>query len=179
MEEVFQVRPIKQQFDQKDVLQDLFLQSCLILLKTCLEENNMALYLQAVEVASLFFKQTLDTDVVHGSLQSLITSILLRTTDTNPRVRKRSVDLINQLWDHKPGQSRQGRSIGDKLKFSNARDSLDNQGSENRTDPMCQVIAQVICEPQHGEKAIIGRLGLFIKRASLIEGSKDLVNKPL
>lgn len=44
---------------------------------------------------------------------------------------------------------------------------------------MCHVIAQVICEPQHGEKAIIGRLGLFIKRASNIEGEKDLVNKPL
>jgi hypothetical protein len=37
----------------------------------------------------------------------------------------------------------------------------------------------VICEPQHGEKAIIGRLGLFIKRASNIEAEKDLVNKPL
>ena len=77
-------------------------------MKTCLEENNMTLYLLAVEAASLFFRCALDTDVVRGSLQSLITSILLRTTDTNTRLRKRSVDLINQIWDHKPGQSRFG-----------------------------------------------------------------------
>lgn len=139
----------------------------------------MALYLQAVEVASLFFKHALDTDVVHGSLQSLVTSVLLRTTDTNTRVRKRSVDLINQVWDHTPDQGRQAGSLPERLMFANARDSLDNQNAENKTEPMCQVIAQVVCEPQHGEKAIVGRLGLFIKRASLIEGGKDLVNKPL
>ena len=140
----------------------------------------MTLYLLAIEAASLFFKYAIDTDVVRGSLQCLITSILLRTTDTNTRIRKRSVDLINQIWDHKPGQNKKsGGSIGDKLKFTNARDSLDNQNSEGRTEPMCNVIAQVICEPQHGEKAIIGRLGLFIKRAQQIEGQKDLQNKPL
>jgi hypothetical protein len=63
--------------------------------------------------------------------------------------------------------------------FANARDSLDHQNAESRADPMCQVIAQVICEPQHGEKAIVGRLGLFIKRAQEINGCKDLLNKPL
>lgn len=126
----------------------------------------MTLYLLAIEAASLFFRHAIDTDVVRGSLQSLITSILLRTTDTNTRIRKRSVDIINQIWDHKPGQNRpRGGTIGDKLKFTNARDSLDNQNSDSRTEPMSHVIAQVICESQHGEKAIIGRLGLFIKRA--------------
>ena len=44
---------------------------------------------------------------------------------------------------------------------------------------MCQIIAQVICDPSQGEKAIIGRLGLFIKRATMIQGKKDLVSKPL
>ena len=95
MIEVYQVRTAKNQFNSNDLLDDNFLQSCLILLKTCLEENNMTLYLLAVEAASLFFKKALDTDVVRGSLQSLLTSILLRTTDTNTRLRKRSVDLIN------------------------------------------------------------------------------------
>lgn len=148
MIEVYQSRTSKNQFNLKDILEEHFLQSCLILLKTCLEENNMTLYLLAIEAASLFFKYAIDTDVVRGSLQCLITSILLRTTDTNTRIRKRSVDLINQIWDHKPGQNKKsGGSIGDKLKFTNARDSLDNQNSEGRTEPMCNVIAQVICEP--------------------------------
>ena len=44
---------------------------------------------------------------------------------------------------------------------------------------MCQIIAQVICDPQNGEKAIIGWLGLFIKRASSVDGAKDLATKPL
>jgi len=49
----------------------------------------------------------------------------------------------------------------------------------NKTDSICQLIASVICDSQNGEKAIIGRLGLFVKRASQIEGSTDLVSKPL
>lgn len=57
----------------------------------------------------------------------------------------------------------------------------DSQNGEmgGKTDSMCQIIAQVICDPQNGEKAIIGRLGLFIKRASQVEGAKDLATKPL
>jgi hypothetical protein len=46
-------------------------------------------------------------------------------------------------------------------------------------ESICSTIAAVICDASHGEKAIIGRLGLFIKRAGLIQGEKDLVNKPL
>ena len=49
----------------------------------------------------------------------------------------------------------------------------------NKTDSICQIIAAVICDPQNGEKAIIGRLGLFVKRAAQIEGATDLVSKPL
>jgi hypothetical protein len=61
----------------------------------------MTLYLLAVEVSILFFTKTLDTDSVYGSIQNLITPVILRTTDTNTRIRKRSVDLINIIWDHK------------------------------------------------------------------------------
>ena len=35
----------------------------------------------------------------------------------------------------------------------------------SKGDTIIQIIAQVICDNQLGEKAIIGRLGLFIKRA--------------
>ena len=59
------------------------------------------------------------------------------------------------------------------------RDSTDTADMQSKTDSIVQIIAQVICEPALGEKAIIGRLGLFIKRAMLIDGSKDLVSQPL
>jgi hypothetical protein len=63
------------------------------------------------------------------------------------------------------------------MKFNNTRDSQDE--SAPKFDSICQIIADEICNGQHGEKAIIGRLGLFIKRAINIEGSKDLTAKPL
>jgi len=41
------------------------------------------------------------------------------------------------------------------------------------------LIAGILCDNQLGEKAIIGRLGLFIKKALLIESGEDLSKKPL
>lgn len=165
-------------FEKKDVTREDFLQNCVILLKSALEENNMTIYLQAIEVASLFFEQTLGSDVVYESLASLVQPIVLRTTDTNTRIRKKSVDLINQIWDYKYHQSNAASS---RLKVNNLRDSQEGaaEGGVQKTDSVCQIIAQVITDPNHGEKAIIGRLGLFIKRALHIEGSKDLQTKPL
>jgi hypothetical protein len=49
----------------------------------------------AIEVAAIFFEKALFTEVVLGSLQSLVKAVVLKTTDTNTRVRKKSVDLIN------------------------------------------------------------------------------------
>jgi len=88
-------------FDKKEVLEEQFLQDCVILLKNGLEENNMTIYLLTVQVSSVFFEKALASDVVHGSLSSLVLPIILRTTDTNTRVRKKSVELINQIWDFK------------------------------------------------------------------------------
>ena len=42
-----------------------------------------------------------------------------------------------------------------------------------------QMVANVLMDSSLGEKAIIGRLGLFIKKALLIESSQDLSKKPL
>jgi len=55
----------------------------------------MTVYLSAIESASLFFERLLGNDAVYGSLQTLVQPIVLRTTDTNTRIRKKSVDLIN------------------------------------------------------------------------------------
>ena len=55
----------------------------------------MQIYIVAVQVASIFLAKTLEYEVVMDTLPSLIKSIVLHTTDTNTRVRKKSVDLIN------------------------------------------------------------------------------------
>ena len=127
--EIYKERPLKQQFDKKDLLEDKFLQTCLILLKTCLEENNMATYLLSVDATSIFFAQTLSSDTVHGSLQSMVTPIILRTTDTNTRIRKKSVDLIYQIWDFIPETKK------DKLKLNQFRDSQDE--GQAKHDSFC------------------------------------------
>ena len=73
----------------------------------------MTLYLLTIKVASVFFEKSLSSEVIHGSLSSLILPIILRTTDTNTRVRKKSVELINQIWDFKNSSLKQ-----DKLKLN-------------------------------------------------------------
>ena len=77
-----------------EILEDEFVSTCLILLKGCLEENNMTLYLQAVQVSEFFFERALISEVVLGSLPDVIEPIILRTTDTNTRVRKKSVEIL-------------------------------------------------------------------------------------
>ena len=70
-----------------------------MLLKACLEENNLNLYIMAVDVSGVLFAKAISHEVVLGSLPSLIKAVVLKTTDVNTRVRKHSVDLINQLWN--------------------------------------------------------------------------------
>ena len=41
------------------------------------------------------------------------------------------------------------------------------------------MIAAVLCDSNLSEKAIVGRLGLFIKKALLIENAEDLNKKPM
>ena len=154
--------------DDQGVIDDDFIQTCLILLKLSLADNNMTLYLTAVQTASLFFEKALDSETVRGSLQSLLEPIILRTNDTNTRVRKKSVDLIYQIWDHKTkGVSQQFVIPGKESEVA------------TKTESNCTMIANVICDGQLGEKSIIGRLALFIKRASIIEGGKDLAQRPI
>ena len=55
----------------------------------------MQIYLIAVDVASVFIKKVANTEAVLDALPSLLQALVLRTTDTNTRIRKRSVDVIN------------------------------------------------------------------------------------
>ena len=60
------------------------------LLSSCLDENNISIYLVAVEVASLFFSKALlkNYEILINSLEPIAQPISLRTNDTNTRVRK-------------------------------------------------------------------------------------------
>ena len=78
------------------------------------------------------------------------------------------------MWDFAPTTGPR------KVKLTGPRDSFDEATqAEKRKDHISALIGEVICDPMHGEKAIIGRLGLLIKRGSKVEGGKDLLDKPL
>ena len=115
----------------------------------------------ALDVGVIFFSKVLFTEVVLGSLQSLVKAVILKTTDTNTRVRKKSVDIINQIWNSQPPSS--GHQINKEA---------------TKQESISTLIADTLVDQSLQEKAIIGRLGLFIKRASSIESGEDLNTKP-
>ena len=91
----------------------------------------------------------------------LLKAIILRTADTNTRVRKKSVDLINQVWEANPA-SNSNSALGKKAGAAATRDQIST------------TIAEIICDNTLQEKSIIGRIGLLIKRALVIESEEDL-----
>lgn len=71
------------------------MQQCAHLLVNALEDNNIQLYLVAIEVAQQFFEKTIQSDAILDSLPSVLRAVIMHSTDTNTRVRKRSIELIN------------------------------------------------------------------------------------
>ena len=137
-----------------------FLQTCTIILKNCLEENNIQIYLVGVQTASIFLQKTLNYENVMEALPTLLRAIIMRTTDTNTRVRKKSIDLVNQIWD----------SNG----VSNAVSVIKSGQKARDHDSISLMIANVLCDAQLHEKAIVGRLSLFIKKSMMIESGEEL-----
>jgi hypothetical protein len=41
------------------------------------------------------------------------------------------------------------------------------------------MVANVLCDASLNEKAIVGRLGLFIKKSLLLESAEDISKRPL
>jgi hypothetical protein len=93
------------------------LSNATVLIKSSLEENNMNMYLQALEVANLLFTKSLFNEIVIGTLSSLIKPIILRTTDTNTRIRKRSVEIINSVWTQQPPTALNQQKNSDGVRF--------------------------------------------------------------
>jgi len=90
MHECFEAAPLKIVREEQE-----FLVTCCVVLKNCLEENNIQIYLVGIQTASVFFQKALHFECVMEALPSLIRLVALRTTDTNTRVRKKSIDLVN------------------------------------------------------------------------------------
>ena len=138
-----------------------FVTTCIMLLKQSIEENNMQVYIVAIQVASVFLARTLEFEIVMDSLPSIIKAVTLHTTDTNTRVRKKSVDLINQIWES---------NVNPQTGASNVMSG----SKKTHETSISNIIANVLTDTQLGEKAIIGRLGLFIKKCMNIESGEDL-----
>jgi hypothetical protein len=41
------------------------------------------------------------------------------------------------------------------------------------------MVANILCEPSLNDKAIVGRIGILIKKALLIETKEDISKKPI
>jgi hypothetical protein len=83
--------------DIQDLLEyeEDFLSQCSILLQTSLNENNIQIYLIAVEVVLSFIMKVPLSEAVLDALPSFLQTVVNKTTDTNTRVRKRSVEVVN------------------------------------------------------------------------------------
>lgn len=83
--------------DTGDILEseEEFLTQCSIILQTSLNENNIQIYLIAVEVVLSFILKVPSSEAVLDALPSFLSNVVLKSTDTNTRVRKRSVEVIN------------------------------------------------------------------------------------
>jgi len=62
-------------------------------LQTSLDDNNIQMYLIAIEVVKNWFEKLFMT--VYDSFPSMVKSLVMHTTDTNTRVRKQSIEIIN------------------------------------------------------------------------------------
>ena len=113
-----------------------------------------------MQTASVFLHKTLHFEAVMEALPSLLKQIILRTTDTNTRVRKKSIDLVNQIWD----------SNG----VSNAVAVIKTGQKHRDHDSISLMIANVLCDSTLAEKAIVGRISLFIKKSMMIESGEEL-----
>lgn len=155
MQECFEVIPQKMIREHEE-----FLSQCTVIIKNVLEENNIQIYLVGVQTTSIFLQKTLHFEVVMDALPSLLRSVVVRTTDTNTRVRKKSVDLVNQIWDSSASQGPQS--------------VVKAQTKSRDNDSISLLIASVLCDAQLQDKAISGRLSLFIKKSMMIESGEEL-----
>ena len=139
------------------------------LLNSWLNENNISIYLVAVEVVSSFFKIWLikNYDILINTLDSLVQPISLRTNDTNTRVKNKSIDTILELW---------------KNWFTNINQKYIQYMQDSETS-VSSKISWILMDSKQGDKSIQGRINVYSRRIqdiiNLDETYKtNLISKP-
>ena len=155
--------------NEDSVTNATFANTCVELLSSCLDENNISIYLVAVDVVNLFFNRCLtrNYDILISTIDSLLQPLSLRTNDTNTRVRKKSIEVITNLW-------------------SNSFETINQKYASFMQDSDTSVsakIASILMDSKQGEKSIVGRIGCFSKRLQDLttmneENSTETLKKP-
>ena len=96
-------------------------------------------------------------DVLISNIDALIQPICLKSNDANTRVRKKSIEVILELWDNWFNNINQ--------KYSSFMQDSDSSVSSK--------IAEMLMKSKHGEKAILGRLCVFAKRIQDLANSSN------
>ena len=65
-----------------------------------LSESGISVYLQAVEVVNELFKASLQInyDYLFQNFEEIVTPMMLKSADSNTRVRQKTSECINNLW---------------------------------------------------------------------------------
>jgi len=114
------------------------------LITTSLNESNISIYLLAVDVVNTYFSASLQVnyDNLMKSIEELLTPLLLRSNDTNTRVRKKSIEAVTSLWNGL---------------FSEINPKYEELVQDSETSLSVKLF-EVLTSGGLGEKAILGRL---------------------
>ena len=117
----------------------------------------------------MFFNRCLlrNYDVLINSIDSLVQPLSLHSNDTNTRVRKKSSEVILDLWNNS------FRNINQKY-ASFMQDSDTSVSSK---------IALILMDSKLGEKSVIGRMNVFSKRLQDLavannDNNNEILSKP-
>jgi hypothetical protein len=106
-------------------------------------------------------------DVLISSIDSLVQPLSLHTNDTNTRVRKKSTEVILELW-------------------ANSFQNINQKYTSFMQDSETSVSAKIACalmDSKLGEKAVIGRINVYSKRLQDLtvtdsENANQILGKP-
>lgn len=145
--------------NEDSITNESFAKTSAELLGSCLEENNISIYLVAIDVVSLFFNRCLarNYEILINSLDTLIQPISLKTNDTNTRVRKKSTEVILDLWDNS---------------FKNINQKFSSMMQDSETS-VSSKIAILLMDAKQGEKGIVGRINAYSQRLQFLTGEND------
>lgn len=106
-------------------------------------------------------------EILIASIDTLVQPLSLHTNDTNTRVRKKSTEVILELWDNS---------------FKNINQKYTSYMQDSDTSVSAK-IASVLMDSKLGEKSIVGRINVYSKRLQDLtvtdsENANQMLGKP-